>query len=80
MRWRTIVVGNRAWRYHVGRVNVVARSLSTKLVDRLNVVTGRSWDVLERGHWKRTSDGMVTPKNIAAWITRALEGTRGDAK
>ncbi len=31
-------------------------------------VTGRSWNVLERGQWKKTSDGMITPADLRRFL------------
>jgi hypothetical protein len=63
---RTIKVDGRTWSVKVGKDWMEARSGNTKLAVPLSQVTGRSPDTLERGRWKKTSDGMVTPDQIAA--------------
>lgn len=68
MRWRKIVVGGAEWKYHVGKIHTEARCGERKLLGKLTDITGLTWDVLERGQWKRTSDGAITPKHIADWI------------
>lgn len=72
MRWRKIVVGGAEWKYHVGQIHAEARCGERKLLSRLTEIIGLTWDVIERGQWKQTSDGAITPKHIAAWI--AAEG------
>lgn len=71
MKWRKIVVSGVEWKYHVGTGAVEARCAERKLVGQLPEVTGLDWNSIERGRHKRTSDGMVTPKQIAAWISRS---------
>jgi hypothetical protein len=71
MNWRNITVDGVGWRYCVGRGAVVARGPNgEKLCDGLDVVTGRAWDIIERGQHKMTSDGAVTPGDISNWIKR----------
>lgn len=43
-----------------------------KIVADFTEVTGRTLDVLERGEWKRTCDGMVTPRDCKAFLVRIL--------
>jgi hypothetical protein len=51
-----------------------------KWVFSLAEVTGRSWNVLERGQWKKTSDGALTPGVLRQFIDRRQPHlwTRGD--
>jgi hypothetical protein len=69
VKWRKIVVSGVEWKYHIGKISVVARCGDRKLVGKLPEVTGLDWDTIERGQWKRTTDGMITPKQIATWIS-----------
>lgn len=74
MKWRKIVVGGAEWKYHIGSGAVEARCGDRKLVGTPpEIVPGLTWDIFERGQHKRTSDGMITPKHIAAWIGSRLE-------
>jgi hypothetical protein len=73
MKWRKITVDGREWYCHIGTDVIEARYRSPKgdeikLWSPLELVTRRSAETLERGRWKKTTDGMVTPKLIAAWI------------
>lgn len=69
---RRITVRGEVFTYTIGTgsVRITWPDGSSRAV-LLTVVTGRSEDVLERGQWKKTSDGMVTPKDIAAYIERS---------
>lgn len=40
----------------------------------VEAVTGCDWNAIERGQWKKTSDGMVTPYDVANWIRVHLQG------
>ena len=72
MSLRKINVDGAVWEYRIGKgAAVLVAPDGKKAVVGLDKLTGRSWDTLERGQWKRTSDGMVTPKDVAAYI-RAL--------
>ncbi len=78
--WRTIEVGGRSWRYRFGRGNVVIRSADGKsTVVRYEDLTGRSNDVIERGQWKKTIDGMVKPGHVCGRIRKHLLPTTGGA-
>lgn len=78
-KWRKIVVDGSTYEYHVGRSYVVFDNGHRV---KLNEITGRDWDTIERGQWKKTSDGMVTPKHIAEYLrkrygTSARQGSTG---
>lgn len=57
------------WKFKIGTAYVILKSPEGK---RRNVsisqLTGRSWDTIERGKHKKTSDGMVTPRHIREYI------------
>lgn len=65
---RKITVNSVLWKWSVGESGYVLAYSETgkRLLVRANKVTGRDF---ERGQWKRTSDGMVTPADIARWIS-----------
>ena len=69
--WRKIVVRGVEWKYFVGHGAVEARCGERKIVEQLHRVTGGTPNDFERGQHKRTSDGMITPKRISAWIETA---------
>lgn len=71
--FRIIRLGASVYEYFIGRSNVLFKlpSGQRRVVD-FATLTGRSWATIERGHWKRTDDGMITPAAIKAYILRAL--------
>ncbi len=73
MSWRKMVIDEATWEYMFGTGNAVIKSpTGIKTVVNYSVLTGRSWDILERGQHKKTSDGMVKPKHIKAYIVNTL--------
>ena len=67
--YRTMVVNGETWRYRIGKnyCNICAPNGKSFSVD-LSRLTGRDWDTLERGQYKRTQDGMVYPSHIRDYI------------
>ena len=43
-----------------------------KVVTDISAVSRKSWDLIERGQWKMTSDGHVTPAHCKEFLTRFL--------
>jgi hypothetical protein len=77
---RRLQIGTEVWEYLIGRCFAVIRSPKTrkKTSVTLSVLTGRSVYALERGLWKKTSDGMVGPSHVRAFIlAHAAELHRG---
>jgi hypothetical protein len=37
-------------------------------------LAGIDFNARERGHWKKTCDGMLVPSQIAGWIKEHLQG------
>jgi len=68
---RKIVVGNETWGFMIGKNNVILENPrdEKKMVLTLERVTGRTSDTIKKGRKKGTSDGMVTPADIKAFIT-----------
>lgn len=68
--WRTLKIESREWTYRVSRDNVTFRDEHDCLVANVDilVLTGRSGDTIERGRRKETSDGMVTPGQVAKYV------------
>jgi hypothetical protein len=64
-------VGDETWGFRMGRQNVVIVTPDGRksFVDFVTL-TGRSWGTLERGQWKGTSDGMVTPEHVKRYIRK----------
>lgn len=73
MSWRKLHINDQVWEYHCGHNYVVVKSPeSKKEVIDYSTLTGRSWDIIERGMRKKTSDGMITPKHIKDYIEKHL--------
>lgn len=67
--WRSITVGERRYAYRVGRQTTEVRlDGAVKFRVDNHVLVGVTPDVFDRGQWKRTSDGMITPSMVAAEI------------
>jgi hypothetical protein len=70
---RKLVVDGRPWWFKVGQATVeIWDSSNHKSAVDINELTGRSWDVLERGRWKGTLDGMVKPSDVVRYIQAEL--------
>jgi len=70
---RKIEVNGKTFQYLIGRSAVVIYDDTDKRhYARVDEVKGLSPDIIERGRYKKTSDGMVTPKNVAHWIGNCL--------
>jgi hypothetical protein len=71
--WRTVEVAGVAYRWRYGRGTIEVRR-DREVVIRVanNVLRGNSPDVFERGQYKRTSDGSVTPAMVRAAIAKDL--------
>ena len=69
MSMRKIHIGNEEWEYRVGKETVVLQTpLGSKMYIGCHTIKGLSPDDFERGKWKKTSDGMITPSEIKAYI------------
>lgn len=71
MAYRKLIVDGEAWSYYVGGTYTVLRAPDgKKKVVSSSTVTGRSPDTFDRGQWKKTSDGMVRPSDVVAYIRK----------
>jgi len=69
--YRRVMMGEEEWGFRVGRGHAVILAPSGRRTPvTLSALTGRHPDVIEKGQWKRTSDGMVTPMHIKAYIQK----------
>ena len=81
MSWRTLRIGDEEFRYRLGTGFAVIRTEDGKShVVSLSKLTGRSPMLLERGRWKGTTDGMVGPRHIRAWVEKNLLQRTGSHK
>lgn len=71
---RKVHVGGEVWEFQTGKGNAVIRNPRTgkKTIVDYAKLTGRDWNTIERGQWKRTTDGMVTPADVKAYIGKYL--------
>lgn len=69
---RKIVVAGVEYQYKVGSGTVKIVGPHSSVAVEIPVIKGSTWDIFERGQWKRTSDGMVRPAEIAAYIQRVF--------
>jgi len=73
MSWRNMVIGEQTWQFRFGAQSVVIKSPEGKstIVD-YSKLTGKSWGIIERGQYKKTEDGMVTPRFVRKYIEENL--------
>jgi hypothetical protein len=66
---RTLVVDGKAYQYRIGHHSMVlVHPDGKKEIVRLAVIANRTPDTIDRGRWKKTSDGMITPKHVEGYI------------
>lgn len=71
---RRVDVDGEVWTYVFGRGNAKLHSPEGKpyVVD-YSVLTRRDPSTIERGQWKRTSDGMVKPGHVRGYIRHVIK-------
>jgi len=67
---RKVQVGGETWEFMTGKGAAVIKNPRTgkKTIVDYSILTSRTWNVIERGQWKKTIDGMVTPGHVKAYI------------
>lgn len=70
-RGRRLLVNGSEWIWRIGRGGgVVAYGQNgQRKYARASDIKGCDPDTFDRGKHKRTSDGMLTPKDVAAWVS-----------
>lgn len=63
---RKIVVNGHTYRYRVGKT--YTKFDNGVVIANWKLASKQSPDIFERGQWKRTSDGMITPKMVADFL------------
>lgn len=65
-KWRAITVEGETYRWKCGRSFVIIQNSEGKriLEDHAHNVKGLDPFTFEKGQYKRTSDGMITPEDI----------------
>jgi len=71
-RGRKIVVDGKEWAYRVGKISVIAYSEDgeRRCEPAWKILGLDCPDTFARGQWKKTSDGMLTPKAVAEWLRK----------
>ena len=69
---RKLVVGGAVWWWLYGSRVCIWDPDGAKHTVPAWTIKGVTPDTLERGHWKRTSDGMLTPFEVADYIKSEL--------
>jgi len=68
---RKIHLDGEIYQYRIGKGYVVIEFPDGhREVVSDSTITGRTNDALERGRWKKTSDGMVLPSHVKAWLAQ----------
>lgn len=68
-RGRLINVGGVMWKWFCGRGGVVAFSeKGERKFEWASTIKGISPDAWDRGHWKKSGDGALTPGDVAKWL------------
>jgi hypothetical protein len=72
---RTITVNDIEYEWKVGKscISIRNRNLKISVSPFCSDVKGITAYAYERGHWKRTADGMVMPHEVAKWIESNLQ-------
>ena len=80
---RALVVAGTKWAWRIGRGGgVTARSENgDSRFAQAWTILGITPDLWERGQWKKTTDGRITPKHVAKWLLtpNAQVKRRGEA-
>lgn len=75
--WRKIHINNEVFLYKIGKGYVSIKLNNGKTIyPNLVEVTSKSWDVLERGQWKKTSDGYVLPSHIKDYLIKRVNNEK----
>ena len=69
---RTLHIDGVEYRYAIKGSQVLFFLPDRKVVADLSEVSGKRWDLLERGQWKGTSDGHVTPRHCRDFLEQLL--------
>lgn len=68
---RNLHIDGKVWRYAVGRAFVHVRSPDgVRLVVGHNVLTGLSWEELERAERKGTGQNSITPSMVREYVVQ----------
>lgn len=65
---RRLVVVDQTWWWMVGNLTILWTPKGQKLLVNNMALTGLTQETIERGRWKRTTDGTVTPRMVREYI------------
>ncbi len=73
--WRTLHIDGGDWRWNVWRSGtiVIFSPGGEKTVTSGSHVKGLDWDTFDRGSYKGTSDGAVTPAEVKTFIQNGMQ-------
>lgn len=69
---RKVHINGVEYRYLIGSFMVVFFLDDGKVGVPWPDVVGMDWNVIERGQWRKTSDGTVHPRQVKAWLESYL--------
>lgn len=76
MNFRKIVVDDVTWYWFAGKQSAVIKFPQPswkKQIVSYSQLTGRSWEVLEKGLHKRNEDSMIKPSDVSNYIRNNLQ-------
>jgi carboxylesterase type B len=67
---RKIHFGSAVWTYRItgGSIYMRTPDLTVTHVVDMSMLTGHSWETLERAVWKKTSQANIKPSMVRDWI------------
>lgn len=73
---RKVHILGKVWQYQIGRTAVVIQfpppNQIRKFTVEASLVAERKPEDLERGKWKKSSDGMIKPSDVKRYIEKNL--------
>lgn len=73
---RRLHIGGREYLYKIFPWRAVFYLEKMKVVADLPDITGLTTDIIDRGRWKKTSDGFVTPAMCKKFLEKILHKDR----
>lgn len=75
MSYRSLDVDGQEWQFKIGQTSANIKDPDGRgTTVSLSDLTGLTPHLIERGRWKKTQDGMVTPGHVRAYIEAHLRG------
>lgn len=75
---RRLYIHGRPWWYKVGRTYaVIWNPVGRKHAVELDALRGLTHDLIDRGRWKKTTDGMIRPSHVERYIASHIDSLGG---